>query len=143
MTGRIDVSDVVAIRLSQPRRRGQPMVDPIDLHIGGRLRDRRVMLGVTQPRLAEALGITFQQVQKYEHGTNRLSVSMLYHAARFLSTPIPYFFEELGQSSTTDIKSSHRALLETSKTLYSLPPDMLRIVNDVARTLLASLHSND
>ena len=57
---------------------------------------RRKMLGVSQERLAEALGLTFQQVQKYERGANRISASKLYEIARFLSAPISYFFEGLG-----------------------------------------------
>jgi transcriptional regulator with XRE-family HTH domain len=56
---------------------------------------RRKMLGVSQERLAEALGLTFQQVQKYERGANRISASKLYDIARFLSAPISYFFEGL------------------------------------------------
>ena len=70
--------------------------NPVDLHVGGRVRMRRKMLGVSQERLAEALGLTFQQVQKYERGANRISASKLYEIARFLSAPIAYFFEGLG-----------------------------------------------
>ena len=69
--------------------------NPVDLHVGGRVRMRRKMLGVSQERLAEALGLTFQQVQKYERGANRISASKLYDIARFLSAPISYFFEGL------------------------------------------------
>jgi transcriptional regulator with XRE-family HTH domain len=60
---------------------------------------RRKMLGVSQERLAEALGLTFQQVQKYERGANRISASKLYDIARFLSAPISYFFEGLTDPS--------------------------------------------
>ena len=60
---------------------------------------RRKMLGVSQERLAEALGLTFQQVQKYERGANRISASKLYEIARFLSAPISYFFEGLSDPS--------------------------------------------
>jgi transcriptional regulator with XRE-family HTH domain len=56
---------------------------------------RRKMLGISQERLADALGLTFQQVQKYERGANRISASKLYETARFLSAPIAYFFEGL------------------------------------------------
>ena len=69
--------------------------NPVDLHVGGRVRMRRKMLGISQERLAEALGLTFQQVQKYERGANRISASKLYEIARFLSAPIAYFFEGL------------------------------------------------
>jgi transcriptional regulator with XRE-family HTH domain len=74
---------------------GQRSPNPIDLHVGGRIRMRRKVLGVSQERLAEALGLTFQQVQKYERGSNRVSASKLYEIARFLNSPISYFFEGL------------------------------------------------
>jgi len=69
--------------------------NPVDLHVGGRVRMRRKMLGISQERLADALGLTFQQVQKYERGANRISASKLYEIARFLTAPIAYFFEGL------------------------------------------------
>ncbi len=75
--------------------------NPVDLHVGGRVRMRRKMLGVSQERLAEALGLTFQQVQKYERGSNRVSASKLYEIARFLSAPVSYFFDGLADPSTS------------------------------------------
>src|SRR3982751_2918628 len=72
--------------------------NPVDLHVGSRVRMRRKMLGISQERLAEALGLTFQQVQKYERGANRVSASKLYEIARFLSTPVAYFFEGLAET---------------------------------------------
>jgi transcriptional regulator with XRE-family HTH domain len=69
--------------------------NPIDIHVGRRVRQRRKTLGVTQERLAEDLGLTFQQVQKYERGANRVSASKLYEIARSLRTSIGYFFEGL------------------------------------------------
>jgi transcriptional regulator with XRE-family HTH domain len=69
--------------------------NPVDLHVGARIRMRRRMLGVSQERLADALGLTFQQVQKYERGANRVSASKLYEIAASLQTPVAYFFEGL------------------------------------------------
>ena len=80
------------------RRRGRNPTGrphPIDLHVGKRMRQRRTLLGLSQERLAEALGLTFQQVQKYERGANRVSASRLYELGRVLEVPIGYFFEEL------------------------------------------------
>jgi transcriptional regulator with XRE-family HTH domain len=65
----------------------------IDVHVGSRIRLRRTMLGMSQERLAEGLGITFQQVQKYEKGTNRVGASRLQNIASLLSAPISFFFE--------------------------------------------------
>ena len=69
--------------------------DPIDLHVGRRVRLRRKELGISQERLAEGLGLTFQQVQKYERGAKRVSASKLYEMAR---VSIGYYFEGLGDS---------------------------------------------
>lgn len=72
-----------------------PTPNPIDVHVGARLRLRRKMLGFSQQKLAAELKLTFQQVQKYERGFNRISASKLYEAARTLKTPVSYFFEGL------------------------------------------------
>lgn len=69
--------------------------DPIDEHVGGRLRARRLFGGMTQAQLARSLGVTYQQVQKYELGSNRISVSKLYRIAEALGVPVSYFFEGL------------------------------------------------
>lgn len=68
--------------------------NPIDIHVGSRVRLRRMMLGMSQEKLGEALGITFQQIQKYEKGTNRIGASRLQHIARVLSVPVSFFFED-------------------------------------------------
>jgi len=69
--------------------------NPVDLYVGGRIRMRRRTLGVSQEKLAEDLGLTFQQVQKYERGANRVSASKLYEIARSLSAPVSFFFDGL------------------------------------------------
>jgi transcriptional regulator with XRE-family HTH domain len=68
--------------------------NPIDIHVGSRVRLRRMMLSMSQEKLGESLGITFQQIQKYEKGTNRIGASRLQHIARVLSVPIAFFFED-------------------------------------------------
>jgi transcriptional regulator with XRE-family HTH domain len=75
--------------------------NPVDLYVGGRIRMRRRTLGVSQEKLAEDLGLTFQQVQKYERGANRVSASKLYEIARSLSTPVAFFFEGLNDPTTS------------------------------------------
>jgi len=69
--------------------------DPIDVCIGSRLRLRRLAMGFSQETLARALGITFQQIQKYERGTNRIFASRLFHLARVLRVPVAYFYQGL------------------------------------------------
>jgi transcriptional regulator with XRE-family HTH domain len=67
----------------------------IDVHVGSRIRMRRQIISMSQERLGELLGITFQQVQKYEKGTNRISASRIYHTAKTLGVPVQFFFEDL------------------------------------------------
>ncbi len=67
----------------------------VDVHVGSRMRMRRQLIGMSQEKLGELLGITFQQVQKYEKGANRISASRLYYAAKILGVPVQFFFEEL------------------------------------------------
>ena len=76
--------------------------DPVDVHVGRRLRMRRKDLGYSQQALADALGLTFQQVQKYEGGANRISASKLHATAMFLKTPIGFFFEGLDDPEGVD-----------------------------------------
>ncbi len=68
---------------------------PIDAHVGSRIRLRRTLLGMSQERLGEALGLTFQQVQKYERGVNRVGASRLYDLSRVLDVPIAFFFDDM------------------------------------------------
>lgn len=68
---------------------------PIDVHVGSRIRLRRTLLGMSQEKLGEALGLTFQQVQKYERGVNRVGASRLFDLARVLDVPIGFFFDDL------------------------------------------------
>ena len=67
--------------------------NPIDIHVGTRVRMRRMMLGMSQEKLGDALGLTFQQVQKYEKGTNRIAASRLQQMSNILQVPVPFFFE--------------------------------------------------
>lgn len=69
--------------------------NPIDVHVGGRVRFRRMMLGVSQEKLGEKLGLTFQQIQKYEKGANRIGASRLYRIAQVLGVSVDFFFQDL------------------------------------------------
>lgn len=81
------------IRRKQRKTRGKPTW--IDVHVGQRVRQRRTLLGYSQEKLAEALNLTFQQVQKYERGANRVGAGRLYELANALDVPVTYFFEDL------------------------------------------------
>ena len=86
----------------------------VDMHVGARVRMRRKFLGVSQQSLAARLGITFQQVQKYERGANRVSASKLYEIAHALEAPVSFFFEGLAEPSA-DLRRPHQVeVLEQS-----------------------------
>jgi transcriptional regulator with XRE-family HTH domain len=72
--------------------------NPIDVHVGTRIRLRRTLMGMSQERLGEALGLTFQQVQKYERGVNRVGASRLYDLSRVLDVPISFFYDDMPES---------------------------------------------
>ena len=76
--------------------------DPVDVHVGRRLRLRRTLIGLSQEQLAAAVGVTFQQIQKYERGSNRVSASRLYDVARVLGVEIGFFFEDIGTELTAN-----------------------------------------
>ncbi len=77
-------------------RRGRGAgISPVDVHVGARLRQRRTLLGMTQTNLGNAIGLSFQQMQKYERGANRISASRLFALSRVLDVPVEYFFEEI------------------------------------------------
>jgi transcriptional regulator with XRE-family HTH domain len=74
--------------------------NPVDVYVGQKLKARRTLIGMTQEKLAEATGITFQQVQKYEKGRNRLSASRIFQFSRVLNIPVAYFFDGFFSSDT-------------------------------------------
>jgi transcriptional regulator with XRE-family HTH domain len=79
------------------------MPDPVDIHVGQKIRQRRMLAGISQEKLASALGITFQQVQKYENGTNRVSASRLYAVSQFLKVPVSFFFDNITKAQTSGL----------------------------------------
>ncbi len=122
--------------------------NPIDVHVGGRIRLRRNMVGMSQEKLGEHLGITFQQIQKYEKGTNRVGASRLQAIASFLEVPVSYFFEGApGEGSSegfaedsqtafvVDFLSSTEGLLLNRAFARIGDPKVRRRIIDLVRTL--------
>lgn len=118
----------------------------VDQHVGARLRLRRMQLGLSQSTLGEKIGVTFQQVQKYERGNNRIGASRLWAISEVLSVPVEWFFEGLVASSTNEAHSlasdPFKQLMETNdgikfaKAINAIPPgDVRRQVLQFARTL--------
>ncbi|MCA1776743.1 MAG: helix-turn-helix transcriptional regulator [Paracoccaceae bacterium] len=119
------------------------MTHPIDVHVGKRIRHRRWMQGCTQQQLAEAVGIKFQQIQKYETGMNRVSASRLWQIASFLQVPVSFFFEGVedethmtqnGSDVPGDILTDKEAL-ELLRSYYAIPENQRRRLFDLARVL--------
>jgi transcriptional regulator with XRE-family HTH domain len=95
-----------------PRR----AIDPIDKHVGSRVRMRRLMLDMSQTDVADALGLTFQQLQKYEKGSNRISASRLQHLSQILQVPVPFFFE--GAPAASGIPQAAGAAADAPSSSY-------------------------
>ncbi|MGE0626614.1 MAG: helix-turn-helix domain-containing protein [Hyphomicrobiaceae bacterium] len=86
----------------EPVGHGARRANPIDAHVGGRVRLRRMLLNLSQEKLAEQLGLTFQQVQKYEKGINRIGASRLYELAQLLGVGVQYFYEDAPLTNCTN-----------------------------------------
>ena len=93
------------------------MATDIDLHLGRRLRRRRRLLGLTQQQLALAVGIRFQQIQKYECGANRISAARLWQLAEALETPVAYFYDGLAESAAREEERSSGEMFSRKETL--------------------------
>jgi transcriptional regulator with XRE-family HTH domain len=103
-----------------PITRGRHRARDIDHHIAARLRQRRIVLGLTQQRLAEMLGITYQQAHKYETGANRISVGRLHRLARALEVDVGYFYEGLGSGEPARPTAGQRQMLELARSFTVL-----------------------
>lgn len=110
------------------RRRRSQHPHPVDVHVGARVRLRRTALGMSQEKLGEALGLTFQQVQKYERAANRIGASRLYEMSRVLGVPVSYFFEDFDPAL---LAAGGRELSEGPRSGYDAPAldrDQIEIV---------------
>jgi transcriptional regulator with XRE-family HTH domain len=93
----------------------------IDRHVGARIRERRIMLGLSQQQMADMIGVTYQQAHKYERGINRISAGRLYEITRVLNVPITYFFEGLDVSDEEDaLNPRQRMCLELARNFASI-----------------------
>ena len=106
--------------------------NPVDMHVGSRVRMRRMMLGISQEKLANALGLSFQQVQKYEKGSNRIGASRLEHISRFLQVPVAFFFEGAPDASAVATSEEDTRSLALMNDFVS-SPEGLRLVQSFAQ----------
>ncbi len=102
------------------RGRGSGGPNPVDIHVGSKVRLRRTLLGMSQEKLGEAIGLTFQQVQKYERGANRIGGSRLFDLSRVLDVPIGFFFEDMSEETAS---KSPRQIMGMAETQQTFQPD--------------------
>lgn len=119
-------------------RRGSPETWGVDAHVGARIRTRRMLLGMSQSKLGEALGLTFQQVQKYEHGVNRITAGMLYQLSRTLDVPISFFFdcyESIEGPATASTIAAHAPPGDGESQISRREARMLRLWREAPNTV--------
>ncbi len=108
----------------------------VDDYVGARIRERRIMMGLTQQQLAETIGVTYQQAHKYERGINRVSAGRLYEIAHALNSPISYFFEGVGEEPARQITPHQRMLLEIARNFAEITNEKHQeAVSQLARAL--------
>lgn len=140
-------------RVGRPPTAGSP--NPIDIHVGSRVRLRRTLLGMSQERLGEAVGLTFQQVQKYERGANRVGASRLFDLARALQVPVGFFFDDMPESLGQDGASGppaqpeddpmrRRETVELVRAFYRIEdPDTRRRLFELTRSIANAMSGDE
>src|SRR5918999_6573473 len=98
-----------------PKVVGRSRPQDVDRHVGARMRERRVMNGLTQQQMADLIGVTYQQAHKYESGVNRIAAGRLYIIAQVLGADVGYFFEGLENESATDPTPQQRVFLDLAR----------------------------
>ena len=121
--------------VTQPVKKAVPAnrASSIDRHVGARIRERRIMLGLSQQQMADMIGVTYQQAHKYERGINRISAGRLYEITRVLNVPITYFFEGL------DIKEDDESLNPRQRMCLELARNFASISNQRHQEALSQL----
>lgn len=136
--------------MPRPNNRRAPVKetgpDPIDVTVGLRIRMRRKTLGLTQGALADALNLSFQQVQKYERGANRVSASMLVKTARFLDCPVAYFVDEEVLASTDSAEAGQMmspGAMEAMRAFNAIPQRQRLAALNLLRAMAADADEDD
>jgi transcriptional regulator with XRE-family HTH domain len=123
-------------------RRARPQ--DVDRYVGARIRERRIMLGLTQHQLADLIGVTYQQAHKYEKGINRVAAGRLYDIARALASDVGYFYEGLQIGGGFVPSPSQRMLLDLARNFLNIPnPDHREAVATLARALAEGENGDD
>lgn len=124
-----------------PRDRAEPAnrASDIDKHVGARIRERRIMMGLSQQQMADMIGVTYQQAHKYERGINRISAGRLYEITQVLSVPVSYFFDDLENDDEKVIAPRQRMCLELARNFTSIDNERHQeALSQMARALAAA-----
>ena len=132
---------------AKTRRRRRTVLEDgpreIDVHVGQRVRQRRVLCGLSQTELANAIGLTFQQLQKYERGMNRISASKLWQISQVLDVPVQWFFKEISEPKNEQDKQNNsfhmkRETLELVRNYAAAPADVQRKFLSLVKSIAKS-----
>ena|SRR5690242_18707264 len=116
------------------RRQKSDKPNPVDVHVGSRVRLRRTLLGMSQEKLGDSIGLTFQQVQKYERGANRIGASRLFELSRVLDVPVTFFFDDMQRGvADGDGRDAGASLAEHGAAPYEREPLMRRETLELVR----------
>ncbi len=137
------LSDAQPVNDAQPARRDlstdrkHPNPGLVDRHVGARVRERRLLLGMSQQQLADAIGVTYQQAHKYERGLNRISAGRLFAMAQALAVPVSWFFEGIGRDrDAVQLSRRQRLSLEMARTFAQITNERHRLaLSQMARAL--------
>src|SRR5258708_4423712 len=126
------------VQVSERPRPTAGRTQDIDRHVGARVRERRIMMGLTQQQLADLIGVTYKQAHKYERGINRVSAGRLYEIAQVLSVPIGYFFDGLEGQGSRSVSPRERMCLELARNFAQIPNERHQhALSQLARVLAA------
>lgn len=138
------VREIQFARRRRLRKLGTTMAHIVDVHVGKRIRQRRWLIGMTQQKLADMVGIKFQQIQKYETGANRVSASRLWDIGEAMGVPVSFFFDGLKEQAhgaapvRGDVPSdmlSDKEAMDLVRTYYAIPENQRRRLFELARVL--------
>jgi transcriptional regulator with XRE-family HTH domain len=127
-----------------PKVLGRARPQDVDRYVGARIRERRILLGLTQQQMAELIGVTYQQAHKYEKGINRVAAGRLYDIARALASDVGYFYEGLQIGGGFVPSPGQRMLLDLARNFLNIPnPDHREAVATLARALAEGENGDD
>jgi transcriptional regulator with XRE-family HTH domain len=108
----------------------------INAHVGARIREQRIMMGLTQQKLAELIGVTYQQQHKYERALNRISAGRLFETARALNVSVGFFYDGLGDDGAPQVTQRQRMMLEVARSFADITDERHQnAISDLARAL--------